>query len=219
MCLLNSWQRLVRNRKSRKRCLELSLGIFLALLWIVAVSAVVCLFLIYTEFKSDLLDKQQQDDDDECEDCPLFAICDEVANGTYNATALPSPIVICEGGPTPLKTHVFGGDVLNTTKAEGTWVRIRGVMVINAMIEFQATFDGSGSSTGYITLITPIPVSTVHHRGSGTVEVVSGTGFWLCPAQVVSEGSFMATTYRCDQTAIASQTKTLVMSFTVMLQA
>lgn len=221
MCLLNGWQRLVRNRKSRKRCLEFTLGGFLAVFWIVATAAVVGLFLIYAEFKEDLLANQE---DDECEDCPppLFAICDEVANGTYNASALPPPqgppIVICEGGPTPLKTHLFGGDVLNTTKAEGTWLRVRDVVAVNAMVEFRATFDGLGSSTGYITLRTPLPVSSVHHRGSGTVEVVSGTTFWLCPAQVVSEGSFLAITYYCGNTGVLNQVKIATASFTIMLQ-
>ncbi len=229
MCLLNLWGRLSRNRRTRKKCFEMSLGLFLAVLWVLGTSAVVGLLLIYSEFRSEI-DKQNggDGDDDQCVpvDClpPIFALCDEILNGTsFNVSQIPPPngppIVLCEGPPSPLVVHLFGGDVQNTTKAISTWIRIRSTVVINAMVEFIASFDAAGSSSGYITLRTPMPVTSVQHRGGGTVEVTSGSSFWLCPAQVISEGGFMAVTYSCGSTGILSQSKVATVSYTLMVQA
>lgn len=191
----------------------------MAFLWIAATCAVIALFLIYATFLKNF--KEEGGGGGNLP--PTFlAPCDQVANGTYNPAAFPKPhpLVLCEGGPTPLRVHTFGNDVVNVSKANGSWLRLKEMVMINALIEFEATFDSSGTSFGFATLLTPVNVNAVHHRGSGTVEVVSGSGgFWLCPVQVISEGTFMASTYRCDKTGILNQRKIVTLSFIIMLQA
>ncbi len=222
MCFLNFWTKLTQSEKSRRRFLELGLGIVSALMWLIITAAMVGLFLIYANFRGDI--RSSEDDGKNNlppSDYPQFASCESVINGSFNASSYPVgevPLVLCEGAPSPLVIHTFGGDVQNATKAQATWVQVRSTMVITATVEFEANFDDSGSSSGFITLRTPLPVTAVQHRGSGTVEITSGTIFWLCPAQVISEGTFMAITYYCGNTGAKNQLKIATVAYTIMLE-
>lgn len=224
MCFLNLWTKLTQSPKSRKRFLEMGLGITMGVLWLLTTFAVVGLFLIYVNFREDIRTHKNFDDDGNNTlppGYPQFANCDSVINGSFNASSFPVgevPLILCEGAPAPLVIHTFGGDVKNATMARATWVQIRGTMVVTATAEFEANFDASGSSSGFITLRTPVPVTAVQHRGSGTVEITSGSVFWLCPAQVISEGTFMAITYYCGNTGATNQLKFATVAYTIMLE-
>ncbi len=226
MCFLNLFTKLTQSPKSRKQFLEMGLGITMVVFWVLSTFAVVGLFLIYVNFREEVRNHTNSDDDDGGNNSlppgyPQFANCNSVINGSFNASSFPVgevPLILCEGAPGPLVIHTFGGDVKNTTMARATWVQVRGIMVVTATAEFEANFDASGSSSGFITLRTPVPVTAVQHRGSGTVEITSGAVFWLCPAQVISEGTFMAITYYCGNTGAQSQLKFATVAYTIMLE-
>ena len=222
MCFLNLWTKLTQSPKSRKRFLEMGLGIMMAVLWLLGTAALVGLFLIYVNFREDIRTQENGGPGNNLPpDYPRFAVCESVINGSFNASSFPVgevPLILCEGAPGPLVIHTFGGDVKNTTMAQATWVQVRSTMVITAMAKFEANFDATGSSSGFITLRTPLPTTAVQHRGSGTVEITSGATFWLCPAQVISEGTFMAITYYCGNTGAISQLKLATVAYTIMLE-
>jgi hypothetical protein len=221
MCFLHLWTKLTQSPKSRKRFLEMGLGIVLVILWLLGTSALVGLFLIYANFRSQEIDDDNNNLAPPPPDYPQFASCASIINGSFNASSFPTgkvPLILCEGAPGPLVIHTFGGDVQNTTMAQATWVQVRSTMVVTAMAKFEANFDATGSSSGFITLRTPLPVTAVQHRGSGTVEITSGATFWLCPAQVISEGTFMAITYYCGNTGAKNQLKLATVAYTIMLE-
>ena len=223
MCFLNLWTKLTQSRKSRKRFLEMGLGITLAVVWLIGIIILIGIFLIYANFREDIRTHDDGGGGNNLppSDYPQFANCDSVINGSFNASSFPVgevPLILCEAPSSPLIIHAFGGDVQNTTMAQASWVQVRKTMVITATAEFEANFDASGSSSGFITLRTPLPVAAVQHRGSGTVEVTSGAVFWLCPVQVISEGAFMAITYYCGNTGAINQLKSGTVAYTIMLE-